>query len=280
MKEDTEGGVSKYLKEASVIFGANSLPSASKELDQTPGAPLRLPGSSCAKTQFAFQHIVTGLKDLQALANATEFNQAAFLEKIGSTLDGWESFFAASFTEEVKMMVAKMRTLEKMIGEGPDQLSPDTISDLSGRSQQVDAMLEKAIPVSNQIAKTQAHIDKTKASASRRQEQLGILDTTVINNIKDMEEELATERAFLEFVQSLRQELPSFFEEEGTVREAIETCSTEFGEVLAKGKKLSKELHEFQSARDNSDEALRLLFERCAPLYEGTALRNKSFSCT
>lgn len=256
MKEEIEGYVHEYTKEASTIFGTGSLLSAPKKLDQTPGAPLRLPGSACTKTQFAFRQIVASLKDLQALASAAEFNQAAFLEKVGSTLDGWESFFSASFTEEVKVMVTKMQTLKGAISEEPAQLSPDAVSDLSEKSKQVDAMLEKAMPVSDQITKTQAHIDKTKARASKRQEHLGVLETTVVKNIKNMEEELATERAFLEFVQSLRQELPSFFEGEGTVREAIDTYSTEFNEVLAQGQALSQELHEFQSAGDIGGETL------------------------
>ncbi|TVU32813.1 hypothetical protein EJB05_24571, partial [Eragrostis curvula] len=73
IKKKVEGAVQKYVEEAVAIFDPHTLPPAPKNLDRTPGAALCLPSSACPVTRFAFQQITTGLRDLQALANATEF---------------------------------------------------------------------------------------------------------------------------------------------------------------------------------------------------------------
>jgi len=245
--------VQQYVEEAGTVFDSSNLPSAPEELDQSPAAILRLPESADGKTKLAFQQIMGGLKALQTLAKAEDFSQQSFLDAVTSNLDVWESFFSVSFTEEVKVMVTKLRSLRDEPNEKHDRQHQIVFSE---RSKQIDQMLEKAISLGEQLAGSQAQVDKNKLAGEQRQEVLESLQISLASEIQSLEKKLASRKKSLEFVQSQKTEILNFFQAEETVHADINACSTQLKEVIAQGNSVSKKMHEFQKAGGDIDNEL------------------------
>ncbi|TVU31829.1 hypothetical protein EJB05_23530, partial [Eragrostis curvula] len=252
IKKKVEGAVQKYVEEAVAIFDPHTLPPAPKNLDRTPGAALCLPSSACPVTRFAFQQITTGLRDLQALANATEFDQHTFLKELSETVNGWERYFRAHFTDEVKLMITKMKALQKELGS--DQQPADDINKLTARNEEVDVMLKRAVSISEQITRSRMKISKMKVAGDENLQELKSYEAKYVAHIQVLEAQLAETKSNLELVRSSQTKYNDFLVQEQTVSEDINTSSARLNQAITKGSALSKKLHE--RLQDSDDDNL------------------------
>ncbi|TVT97325.1 hypothetical protein EJB05_34579 [Eragrostis curvula] len=228
IKKKVEGAVQKYVEEAVAIFDPHTLPPAPKNLDRTPGAALCLPSSACPVTRFTFQQITT------------------------ETVNGWERYFRAHFTDEVKLMITKMKALQKELESG--QQPADEINKLTARNEEVDVMLKRAVSISEQITRSRMKISKMKVAGDENLQELKSYEAKYVAHIQVLEAQLAETKSNLELVRSSQTKYNDFLVQEQTVSEDINTSSVRLNQAITKGSALSKKLHE--RLQDSDDDNL------------------------
>lgn len=253
VKDNIEQGVLKFVGDFGTAFDASELPPAPKKLNCKPGAPLQLPESACANTKFAFQQIMTGLKNLQLLASAEKFDQQVFIREMKSALDGWEGFFSSYFTPEIQKMVTRLRTLQEQLEDKSDQQPRDTFESLPARTQRVAEMLEQAASVRRQITEARTKLEHVRAEGLKDQDSVLALEADHTKSIKELEAQLAEKKESLKLVKAMKSKNANFFEEVEIATQVVEESSSRFEEVAAKGDSMSKRLAKYSKKVEEVD---------------------------